>query len=170
MDEKLRDLGVIKLVQLQPSGLIIETPSGYFYDASRRVEVDSLLITSKGIEATTSDGEHVLNIHHRNRDGVPFGNIMAAGYGHTLGPSVDFNPVDDEGETVTVDCIKSGSYKIDIPGVLYPATTTPSGKSKSKSISRNGVKVVPNVAVGASVAVEEDVVQASLLGWIVLIS
>lgn len=118
MDEKLRDLGVIKLVQLQPSGLIIETPSGYFYDASRRVEVDSLLITSKGIEATTSDGENVLDIHHRNRDGVPFGNIMAAGYGHTLGPSVDFNPVDDEGETVTVDCIKSGSYKIDIPGVL----------------------------------------------------
>jgi hypothetical protein len=90
-DEKLRDLGVIKLVQLQPSGLIIETPSGYFYDASRRVEVDSLLITSKGIEATTSDGEHVLDIHHRNRDGVPFVNIMAAGYGHTLGPSVDFN-------------------------------------------------------------------------------
>lgn len=64
VDEKLRDLGVIKLVQLQPSGLIIETPSGYFYDASRRVEVDSLLITSKGIEATTSDGEHVLDIHH----------------------------------------------------------------------------------------------------------
>jgi hypothetical protein len=71
---------------------------------------------------------------------------------------------------VTVDCIKSGSYKIDIPGVLYPATTSPSGRSKSKSISGNGVKVVPNVAVGASVAVREDVMQASLLGWIVLIS
>lgn len=39
---KLRDLGIIKLVQLQPSGLIIETPSGNFYDASRRVEVDRL--------------------------------------------------------------------------------------------------------------------------------
>ena len=64
MVEKLRNFGKIKLVQLQPSGLIIETPSGYFYDASRLVEVNSLLITSKGIEATTSDGEHVLDIHH----------------------------------------------------------------------------------------------------------
>jgi hypothetical protein len=60
----LRELGRVKLVQVQPSGLIIETPSGYFYDASRRVEVDRLLITSLGIEATTPQGEHVLDIHH----------------------------------------------------------------------------------------------------------
>lgn len=64
MVEKLRDLGIIKLVQLQPSGLIIETSSGYFYDASRRVEVDRLLINSKGIEATLPEGKHVLDIHH----------------------------------------------------------------------------------------------------------
>ena len=153
MSENFRQLGRVKLVQVQPNGLIIETPSGYFYDASRLVNVDSLTITSKGIEALTPEGEHVLDIHHRNRDGVPFGNIMGAGYGHTLGPLGDVGPVDNEGETVTVDCIKSGSYKIDIPGVVYPATTSPSGRSKSKSISGNGVKVVPNVAVGASVAV-----------------
>lgn len=64
MVEKIQDLGKVKLVQLQPSGLIIETPSGYFYDASRRVEVDRLSITAKGIEATTPDGKHVLDIHH----------------------------------------------------------------------------------------------------------
>lgn len=64
MVEKTHALGLVKLVQLQPSGLIIETPSGYFYDASRRVEVNRLLITSKGIEATKPDGEHVLDIHH----------------------------------------------------------------------------------------------------------
>ena len=64
MVEKLRDLGIVKLVQLQPNGLIIEKPSGYFYDESRRVEVDQLIINSKGIEATTHDGEHVLDIHH----------------------------------------------------------------------------------------------------------
>jgi len=64
MIEEVLALGRIKLVQLQPSGLIIETGSGYFYDASRRVEVDRLLITPKGIEATTSTGEHVLDIHH----------------------------------------------------------------------------------------------------------
>ena len=64
MVETLRELGKVKLVQVQPSGLIIETLSGYFYDVSRRVEVDELIITSLGIEATTVDGKHVLDIHH----------------------------------------------------------------------------------------------------------
>jgi len=64
MVEKLRGLGRVKLTQLQPSGLIIETPSGYFYDPSRRVVVDRLIITSLGIEAITPEGEHVFDIHH----------------------------------------------------------------------------------------------------------
>lgn len=64
MEIEFRELGKVKFVQVQPSGLIIETPSGCYYDASRRVEVDHLLITSKGIEATTPEGEHVLDIHH----------------------------------------------------------------------------------------------------------
>jgi len=64
MVDEMDSLGRVKLVQLQPSGLIIETPSGYFYDASRRVEVDRVRISSKGIEATTPEGEHVLDIHH----------------------------------------------------------------------------------------------------------
>jgi hypothetical protein len=64
MTEKIRSLGKVKLVQLQPNGLIIETPSGYFYDASRRVEVDQVVINAKGIEATLPTGEHVLDIHH----------------------------------------------------------------------------------------------------------
>ena len=42
MRKSLRDLGRVKLVQVQPSGLIIETPSGYFYDVTRRVEVGEL--------------------------------------------------------------------------------------------------------------------------------
>ena len=64
MVEKLRKLGRVSLTQLQPSGLIIKTDSGYFYDASRRVGVDRLLITAKGIEATTPAGDRVLDIHH----------------------------------------------------------------------------------------------------------
>ena len=64
MTENRRQLGKVILVQVQPSGLIIETPAGYFYDVSRRVEVDRLLINSRGIEATTPAGEHVLDIHH----------------------------------------------------------------------------------------------------------
>jgi hypothetical protein len=66
MSETFRDLGRVKLVQIQPNGLIIETPSGYIYDASRLVKVDRLHITSLGIEADIPDGERVLDIHHIN--------------------------------------------------------------------------------------------------------
>jgi hypothetical protein len=69
MEETLYELGQVKLVQLQPNGLIIksdQTPTGYFYDETRLVKVDQLTITSLGIEATTHTGEHVLDIHHIN--------------------------------------------------------------------------------------------------------
>ena len=55
------------------------------------------------------------------RDGVPVGHIMSGGYGHTLGASVGVGPVENEGGTVSVDYIKSGTYEIDIAGVRYPA-------------------------------------------------
>jgi hypothetical protein len=62
--EKLNLLGYVKLTQLQPTGLIVNTPSGEFYDPSRRLVVDSLQISPLGIEAITPDGEHMLDIHH----------------------------------------------------------------------------------------------------------
>jgi len=55
------------------------------------------------------------------RDGVPVGNIMAGGYGHTLGASVGVGPVKNEEGIASVDYIKSGTYEIDIAGVRYPA-------------------------------------------------
>ncbi len=75
MVEKLRELGRVKLVQLQPQGLIIEdskTPSGYFYDPSRLLEVDKLTINPLGIEVTTRTGEHVLDIHHIDHPGKEY--------------------------------------------------------------------------------------------------
>jgi hypothetical protein len=83
MVEKIRDLGVVKLVQVQPSGLIIETPSGGFYDVTRRVEVDSLLITPLGIEAIKPDGKHVLDIHHINHPGKAYDNDDLVSIGFT---------------------------------------------------------------------------------------
>lgn len=74
MIENIRELGRVKLVQVQPNGIIVETPSGYFYDASRRVEVESLFIKSHGIEAITPEGEHVLDIHHINHPNKAYGN------------------------------------------------------------------------------------------------
>ena len=64
MVENKKYLGTVKLVQLQPNGLIIEKDGDYFYDESRRVEVDQLQVNSKGIEAIAPSGERVLDIHH----------------------------------------------------------------------------------------------------------
>lgn len=72
MVDIVRELGKIILVQLQPNGLIIEKSSGYFYDETRRVVVEELLINKKGIEATTSKGEHVLDIHHLDHTGKEY--------------------------------------------------------------------------------------------------
>ena len=66
MDISWRELGIVKLVQVQPAGLIIETPEGYHYDPSRRAEVESLQITPRGIEALTPQGGRLLDIHHKD--------------------------------------------------------------------------------------------------------
>ena len=55
------------------------------------------------------------------RDGVPVGHIMAGGYGHTLGASVGVGPVENPGDIVTAEYVKSGTYEIDIAGTRYPA-------------------------------------------------
>jgi len=66
MADQIKALGKVKLVQIQPNGLIIDTPNGDFYDATRCVEVDRLLITPLGIEAVLPTGEPILDIHHIN--------------------------------------------------------------------------------------------------------
>lgn len=75
-DDPNRQLGVVSLVQLQPHGLILETPdetpNGYFYDPSRRVQVDLLTITPRGIEATPQGGERVLDVHHLDHPGKQY--------------------------------------------------------------------------------------------------
>lgn len=64
MKEKLHLLGQVKITQLQPSGLIFKTSSGYIYDPSRRMEVSQLFITHQGIEAKSQLGDQILDIHH----------------------------------------------------------------------------------------------------------
>ena len=70
MLEKVRQLGQVNLVQLQPYGLIIKTPkktpTGHYYDATRLLQVDQLEITPLGIEARIPGGRHILDIHHFN--------------------------------------------------------------------------------------------------------
>ncbi|MFC2063529.1 FAD-dependent oxidoreductase [Chloroflexota bacterium] len=55
------------------------------------------------------------------RDNKSVGYIMSGGYGHTLGASVGVGPVENGGDVVSLDYIKSGTYEIDIAGVRYSA-------------------------------------------------
>ena len=82
MAENMRELGKVKLVQIQPSGLIVQTESGEVYDPSRRVEVDHLLVTQLGIEAVIN-GECVLDIHHIDHPDKAYDNKDLVSIGFT---------------------------------------------------------------------------------------
>lgn len=110
MSENIRELGRVKLAQVQPNGLIIETPSGYFYDASRLVRVDSLTITSLGIEAITAEGEHVLDIHHIDHPDKAYDNDDLVCIGFTSHYQVMRDRFGEHmvdgigGENITIEC------------------------------------------------------------------
>lgn len=65
-------LGKITLTQLQPNGLIIETPSGEVFDPSRLMVASHLVLTPQGIETITPEGERILDIHHLEHPGKAY--------------------------------------------------------------------------------------------------
>ena len=130
MTENKRELGRVKLVQIQPSGLIVQTETGEVYDPSRRVEVDSLLVTQLGVESVIH-GERVLDIHHidhpdkayDNRDLVSIGftshyEAMRKKFGeHMVNGAAGENIIieydheiwmEDLGEQITFENVKTG--------------------------------------------------------------
>lgn len=112
-------MGMVSLVQLQPSGLIIEAPEPpprYFYDASRRVEVDRLEITPRGIQATLPTGEQVLDIHHLDHPDKAYedDDLVCVGFtAHYDAMRVEF------GEHM-VDGIAGENIIIDYPDEVWP--------------------------------------------------
>lgn len=110
MSQAMHQLGRVKLTQIQPNGLIIETPSGNYYNASRRLVVNRLRITPLGIEATTPDGEQVLDIHHINHPDKAYDNddLVCIGFtSHYAAMRSRFGEhmVDGiAGENIIIDC------------------------------------------------------------------
>lgn len=115
-----RQLGVVTLVQLQPDGLIIETPgetpTGSFYDAGRRVEVDCLRITPSGIEATLPSGEDVLDIHHLAHPGKAYDDDDLVSLGFTS----HYAAMRAEFGHHMVDGIAGENIIIDNPNEIWP--------------------------------------------------
>jgi len=83
MTEKILGLGKIKMVQIQPSGLIVKSQSGDYFDPTRRVVVDRLIITPLGVEAFLEDGKQILDIHHINHPGKAYGKKDLVSIGFT---------------------------------------------------------------------------------------
>lgn len=120
-NERARQLGVVSLVQLQPTGLIIDVPQPApvrsLYDASRRVEVERLEITRRGISATLPSGEQVLDIHHLDHPGKAYDDDDLVSIGFTA----HYDAMRAEFGEHMVDGIAGENIIIDFPDEVWPA-------------------------------------------------
>jgi hypothetical protein len=82
MTKKIRPLGTVKLTQIQPHGMIVESPSGAIFDSTRRTKVAQLDLTAEGVSAIGSGGEKILDIHHSEHPNSRFkpGNSISIGF------------------------------------------------------------------------------------------
>ena len=119
--QKVRPIGEVRLVQLQPAGLIIDAsepgPVRSFYDASRRVVVRSLQISPRGIEATLPTGERVLDIHHLDHPDKAYDDddLVCVGF------SAHYDAMRREFGEHMVDGIAGENILIDYPEEVWPA-------------------------------------------------
>ena len=119
--QTVRPIGQVRLVQLQPSGLIVDArePGSVrsFYDASRRVEVSSLQISPRGIEATLATGERVLDIHHLDHPDKAYDDddLVCVGF------SAHYDAMRREFGEHMVDGIAGENILIDYPDEVWPA-------------------------------------------------
>jgi glycine cleavage system aminomethyltransferase T len=59
------------------------------------------------------------------RDGVPVGQVTSGAWGETLAGAVGLAYIrHPDGEILTPDLVRSGSYQVNVGGDLYPATAT----------------------------------------------
>jgi hypothetical protein len=60
----MREIGTIKLIQVQPTSLKIGQKPHRYYDPSPLVIVDHLLVSAKGAVGVMADGSQVIDLHH----------------------------------------------------------------------------------------------------------
>ena len=82
MPQKIRDLGTVKLVQLQPKRMIVEGLSLALFDCNRRKEFPQIQITADGVSAYAPNGDPVLDVHHTKHPETRFksGNSLSIGF------------------------------------------------------------------------------------------
>ncbi|MGI9649286.1 MAG: hypothetical protein ACR2OI_12275 [Acidimicrobiia bacterium] len=118
--DHLRAFGRVSLVQLQPQGLIVDAPesfsTGSVYEADRRVEVDQLEITPRGIESELPGGERVLDIHHLDHPGKAYDDDDLVSIGFTA----HYRAMRAEFGTHMVDGVAGENIIIDFPDEVWP--------------------------------------------------
>ena len=78
----MREIGLIKLVQLQRSSLKLGQRPQRYYDPAPLLVVERLLLAPLGVSAVSADGEAVIDVHHAGhpdtknslgKNGISFG-------------------------------------------------------------------------------------------------
>src|SRR5258708_9175012 len=64
MLENMREIGRVKLVQVQPTPLKTGERPNTYYNPSALLVVDTLLVSPYGAIGVTAEGEHITDIHH----------------------------------------------------------------------------------------------------------
>ncbi len=114
------DFGVVRLVQLQPRGLLVDRSEDggpkRFYDVSRRIVVDRLDITPRGIEATLPNGEHVLDVHHLDHPGKAYDDDDLV----CIGFSGHYEAMRGEFGSAMVDGVAGENIVVEFPDEVWP--------------------------------------------------
>jgi hypothetical protein len=64
MLENMREIGRVRLVQIQTSPLKVGRRPNAYYDPSPLLVVDTLLLTPHGAIGVTAEGNHITDVHH----------------------------------------------------------------------------------------------------------
>jgi glycine cleavage system aminomethyltransferase T/glycine/D-amino acid oxidase-like deaminating enzyme len=101
----------------------VDKPGGFIGQDAAKAQKAAAPYTRRLVQVLVNDPEPMLwHAEIIRRNGVPVGDVRAGSYGHTLGGAVGLAMIEGGQEPVTVDYLATGTWEIDIAGVMYPCT------------------------------------------------
>lgn len=83
------------------------------------------------------------------RDGVIAGRITSGMFGHSVGRSLGMGYIENHGETVDADFVKSGSYEIEVAGIRVPAVASLGAAYDPKSTRVRETEPAPHLVAAS---------------------
>ena len=103
----------------------VDKPGGFIGHAAAKAQKAVAPYKRRLVQVLVNDPEPMLwhgEIIWRN--GEPVGDVRAGSYGHTLGGAVGLAMIEGGNEIVNASFLRTGTWEIDIAGVLYPCTVS----------------------------------------------